>query len=379
MLYFVLGLSLFLIFYPYFIYPFILLIYTKIGYVEKIDKDDNYYPYVSVIIPAHNEEEVIEQKIFNTTALDYPDDKIEILIGSDGSTDQTDLICQRYANSIRFKRIEPRQGKPNVLNSLVPLAKGDILLMSDANTIIDSNALKKIIRHFPDQSIGGVCGRLILQSKTEELVTVEKRYWQYESAIKNMEGQVYSTIASNGGIYAMRKSLYHQIPKDSIIDDFWISLTILEQGQRIIFEEDAVGYEFLSMDFIGEFWRKVRIGGGDIQTFIRKPVILNKNKIINFIYYSHKVFRWMTPFAIIALYISMCFLSRNTYVLYGFFLFNFSMLVALLGIFWEIKFKLVNLTTYFFLFNFALLFGYCRYLFGKQSVAWKRAERQSEK
>jgi cellulose synthase/poly-beta-1,6-N-acetylglucosamine synthase-like glycosyltransferase len=344
---------------------------------ERIEND---LPTISVIVAAYDEENVIEEKIKNTLALDYPKDKIEILIGSDGSEDRTDEICEAYSDVIKFRRIEPRQGKSNVLNTLVPQAKGEILLFSDANSILQKDSLRKLVPHFVDPSIGGVCGRLILESRTASVEAFEKTYWKYESDIKNLESKIHSTVGANGGIYAIRKKLFQPIPKDTIIDDFWISMNILEQDKRIYFEKEATAKEYISDNVIDEFWRKVRIGSGNLQTFLRRPMI--RNQTIGFAqvaYYSHKVIRWLTPFFLCALYLSLVSLSRQSGFTIIFYVANLLILTSLLSVVFETRNKTINLIGYFCLFNLALLFGYIRYLMGRQGATWRRATRSSKK
>lgn len=372
-------LSSFLILYTYVFYPIILIIYSKIkkndnNKINDIEKNE-FAPDVSVLIAAHNEEKVIEEKIKNTLEIDYPHEKIEIRIGSDGSEDKTDEICRKYLDRINFIKIKPRQGKPNVLNTLYNGARGDILLLTDANTIIEKNALKKMLVHFVDDSVGAVCGRLALLSKSHCLESYEKNYWNYESKIKHLESLAYSTLASNGGIYMVRRSLFRGIPKYTIIDDFWISLTILEQGKRIVFENDALAYENVSDSIKDEFWRKVRIGSGNMQTFMHKPILLIRNQFPLFSYYSHKVIRWMIPILLILMYISLIYLKEIPLFLIGFYLANLFIAIALLGFFLKTRNKIICIISYFFVCNLALLFGYIRYLRGKQNVLWRRAER----
>ncbi len=371
------GFSLFLILYSYFFYPALLFVYSKLRRSVTPGKlEDKDLPRVSVVIAAHNEEKVIEDKIRNTLELDYPRDKIEILIGSDGSDDKTDEICMRHLDHIIFERIEPRQGKPNVLNTLVENAGGEILLFTDANTMLEKKCLTKMVCHMMVNSVGAVCGRLILKSKGQGLESYEKLYWSYESKMKEIESRVFSTFASNGAIYAVRKELFRKIPVQTIIDDFWISLDVLEQGKRILFEKDARAYEYVSDNIVDEFWRKVRIGSGCVQTFTKRPFIRNQcNPFIHFAYYSHKVIRWIVPFLLILLYFMILILSSDPVYFVAFHVCNFFLFVAALGVLLDIRIKILSHISYFTLFNFALLYGYVRYVIGKGSVIWRRAER----
>ena len=372
-------LSLSVITYTYGIYPLILYILAKLSRSKKVDYSDAYLPYVSVIVAAYNEERVIKQKIENSKGLEYPKEKLQIIIGSDGSADGTDAICQQYLDDITFQRIEPRQGKPNVLNQLVHQAKGEILLFSDANTIFEPNSLMNIIRCFNDDSIGGVCGKLVLRSEgegEEGLESVEKKYWNYEIILKQLESKIYSTLSSNGGIYAIRKKIYKELPVNTIIDDFVISLNVLEEGYRIVFEQNAIAYENISENAVDEFWRKVRIGSGNVQTYTKKPLIRNqKNVFTQFSYYSHKVIRWFIPFICINLYITIFYMWFTHTCIYLLPAAHFLLIISLLGICFNLKNKFVNLLSYFVLVNSALFIGYYNFFLGKHSVKWRKAAR----
>lgn len=368
--------ALLLITYSYLIYPIIIVFLANISGLWRKDINPvlTVYPSVTVIVAAYNEQDVIEDKILNCLALDYPPEKIEIIIASDGSSDSTDEICKKY-KKIKLVRIAQRTGKANALNNVIYLAKGEIILLSDANTILAQDALKQIVPYFHNNSVGGVCGNLILKCKKMELASYETLYWYYESAIKNMESRIYSVLSVNGGIYAIRKSLYVPIPENVIVDDLWISINILQQGKRIVFEKKAAAYEYISNNLMDEFSRKVRIGCGNLQVFLQKPVISAK---MLFFYYSHKVIRWIIPLLFIMLYtaLSSSVLFHNNNPLRPlFYIINFFLIAGLMGILIDTKLKLINLTSYFILFNSALFIGYATYISGKHTVKWKMATR----
>jgi cellulose synthase/poly-beta-1,6-N-acetylglucosamine synthase-like glycosyltransferase len=314
----------FLVAYSCALYPLMLMLGARFVRRREPSPKATGLPRLSVVVAAHNEEAVIEEKIRNTFALDYPKDRLEFLVGSDGSTDRTDEICRRHP-WVRFERIEPRAGKANVLNTLIPKAQGEVIVLSDANTIIEPGALAAMLRHFDDPTVGGVCGRLILVSNREKVMAdTERAYWGYESRIKELESHCYSTVGANGGIYAIRKELFFPIPPDTIIDDFVISMNLLQQGKRLVFERDAVAREAVSKSFRDEFWRKVRIGGGDLQALLRMTTFFSKaSAFVSFAYVSRKVIRWLTPFLLIL----------------------------------------------------ALILGYGRYLLGMQRATWQKAQR----
>jgi len=368
--------SLFLILYSYAIYPAVLIAWTGLrGRRSSMEEvPDPELPAVTVAVAAHNEEEVIAEKIRNTLAIDYPADRIEVIIGSDGSTDRTDEIVSGF-DGVRLVRIEPRQGKANVLNTIVPQARGEIIIFSDSNTIIEPGAIRKMVAHLKDPDVGGVCGRLVLRADKDSLESYEGTYWRYETRIKEMEGDIYSTIGANGGIYGVRKELFKPIPEDTITDDFVISMNVLAQGRRMVFEKEAVAYEYVSKSFRDEFWRKVRIGGGNLQVLLRGGAMRGLPPFALFAYLSRKVTRWAIPVLMIILYASALGLYGSELYTQFFWVYNIGIVTAAAGIVLPTRNRFVNVLSYLFSLNLALLLGYIRYLLGLQKVTWRRATR----
>jgi poly-beta-1,6-N-acetyl-D-glucosamine synthase len=251
-------------------------------------------------------------------------------------------------------------------------------VLSDANTIIERGALSAMLRHFDDPTVGGVCGRLILVSDRENVsvAVTERAYWGYESRIKELESHCYSTVGANGGIYAIRKELFFPIPPDTIIDDFVISMNLLQQGKRLVFEKDAVAREAVSKSFRDEFRRKVRIGGGDLQALLRMTTFFFKaSPFVSFAYVSRKVIRWLTPFLLILFWgCSMALADRQPFGIL-FWSLNLSIALAIVGVLGGSKNKLVRALAYLYSLNLALIVGYGRYLLGIQRGTWQRAQR----
>jgi len=200
---------------------------------QRTVKND-YFPKVSLIVSAYNEESVIADKIDNCKSLEYPEDHLEILFGLDGSTDNTENIIRKNKNgTIKHFVFKKQRGKSTVLNDLVYHASGEILIFSDANTIYEQDAIKKLIRHFINPQVGGVCGKLILlDSQAMDIGSKgEKMYWDYETRLKFLEGHVKSVLGANGAIYAIRKELFEKLPEDKlVIDDFLIPMKVIEKG-----------------------------------------------------------------------------------------------------------------------------------------------------
>ncbi|GBU25771.1 glycosyl transferase [Fibrobacteria bacterium R8-3-H12] len=325
---------------------------------------------VSIIISAHNEEEIIEQKILNTLALDYPKNKMEIWIGDDGSTDKTAEIAQKFSDVHLFKK-EKNEGKAAMLNDLCKKAKGDFFLFSDANTMIEKNALKNLISEFTDSSIGCVCGQLALKDESGFVLSkTESVYWRGESKLKMLESSFGAVMGSNGALYAIRAELYPVLPTNkTIMDDFYITAKILMKNYSCVFCESALAFENTSISKYGEFNRKVRIGRANFNFLLAFFPLLNPLKPMRaYMFLSHKLLRWLSPFLLLALFASSVLLFK-THIFYKAFL-SIELLfiiTALLGI---------RVCNYFLSMNFALFLGFCKSLFKESGGAWKRVERQ---
>ncbi|SDC07524.1 Glycosyltransferase, catalytic subunit of cellulose synthase and poly-beta-1,6-N-acetylglucosamine synthase [Candidatus Frackibacter sp. WG12] len=374
--------SLIFIFYTYMGYPLILIIYSKI-FNQVTQKKDviDYFPKVSLVIAAYNEEKVIEEKINNCLELEYPNDKLEILIGSDGSTDRTNEIIKKYAGDlIQFYNITDRGGKTNVLNTLVPKAKGEIIVFSDANTLYEVNALKEIVQPFVSSEVGGVCGNLKFINPNNNVGGKgEGVYWKYEKLLKRIESKIHSVIGANGGIYAIRKKLFRFIPTNTIIDDFVISMTVIKQGYRLLYEDKAIAYEDTSLSLSDEFKRKIRIGAGDYQSIkILKSLLWFEDLKVSFAFWSHRIFRWLIPFCLIILFISNIFLLDMNFFQVMFIIQIVGYLLALLGYYLDkngLRLGKLYIPYYFVSMNLALFLGFIRFLTNKQSVTWDKVER----
>jgi cellulose synthase/poly-beta-1,6-N-acetylglucosamine synthase-like glycosyltransferase len=206
-------LSTFLLFYIYFGYPIVLVIFSVFSKDKKPSLNEKYRPKVSLIIAAYNEERVIEKKIKNSLALDYPKDKLEIIIFSDSSVDKTDEIVKQYKDSgIKLYRIEGRRGKTFCQNEVVKLAEGEILIFSDANSMYQTDVIKNMIPYFSNDNIGCVVGELRYENKKTDKkskhVEGENIYWKYDKILKMLESKISSVVTANGSIYSIRKSVY---------------------------------------------------------------------------------------------------------------------------------------------------------------------------
>jgi cellulose synthase/poly-beta-1,6-N-acetylglucosamine synthase-like glycosyltransferase len=340
-------------------------------------------PRVSLLIAAHNEEAEIEQSIQTALQLEYPANLLEIVIASDGSTDATAAIVRRYAGQgVRLLDYPERRGKAAVLNSAIREVAGDIVLLSDANTHIDRQALRQIVRWFADPNVGVVCGRLILHDP-ETGSNVDSFYWRYETFLKKNESRLGALLGANGAIYALRRDLYRPIPEETIVDDFLIPLDAkLRSGCAVVYDASAIAHEVTPWSIASEFHRRSRIGAGGFQSMARLWRLLDPRRgWIAFTFLSHKVLRWLCPYFLIALLGCNLVLMHDPFFLHclggqlGFYL------LSLLAAFLPPQPKLLRplrLATMFTGMNMALLVGSWRWLRGLQRGTWKPTARLAQ-
>jgi len=367
--------------YSYFIYPVILVFLSLFKRKRELSHKRVRWPAVSIIIAAYNEESVIRERIENCLSLDYPSGMLEIIIASDGSNDNTNDIVRKYKDhGVRLLGFKTRRGKVNVLNDAIQHSLHPIIVLSDANTMFQKEAVKKLVRHFQDPAVGCVCGALhFVKAHGSHSGDLEGLYWKYENFLKKMEGNWGSLLGANGAIYAISKDLFEPCPRATIVEDFVIPMRILQRGFRVDYEPSAIATEETTKHIIQEKERRIRIGAGDFQTLSMLWPMLNPLRgFPAFAFWSHKVLRWFAPFFLISAFVSNLFLINEPLykllflgqcVFYG---------SALIGqaLSWSgIKNKFFNLCYYFVSMNLALLLGFVKFLTNTQKVAWKRTDR----
>jgi glycosyltransferase involved in cell wall biosynthesis len=332
-------------------------------------------PRISLLVAAYNEADVIEAKIRNALALDYPADRLEIVVASDGSTDGTAERAAALADGERVRVIAfPRnRGKLAVLNDTVPQLRGDLLVFSDASSMLAPDALRRLAAVFADPRVGGVSGLYrVVRPGQAALGFQEDFYWRYETYLKRAEAAIHSTLGAHGALYAIRRELYPFPDPRAINDDFVIPFRIVASGYRVVYEPAAVACEEASeMDGFG---RRVRIMTGNIAQLVEIRRLLRPLRPLPlFFFLSHKGGRLVTPLAMAALLAANVALAgepffRATLALQGF----FYVLVAL-GARVRIEPAVLRLPYYFCLINAAALVGCYHALRGGQGVAWKRS------
>lgn len=374
----------------------ILLIYTYFGYLglsillgcifkKKLPKAE-IYPSVSIIVACYNEENVIKAKLDNLLSLEYPKDKLQILIASE-STDKTNSIIAEYKNrGIELHSYAKRQGKTVILYKTIEFAKGEILLFTDANVMLKAESLKKIAANFCTQSVGAVSGRLIVNNpKASNISWGESVYKKYETALRKANSRLGKVLNPDGAIFAIRKNLYRPIsPKRG--DDFELVIRTLIAGYDSVFEQDAISFEKASLTAKAEIGRKIRM----VSWFLRSSFILLKEMVLKprpyliFQLISHKLLRWFSPYLLIALFVTTLILCNSGWIYHLSMILEFTTLImGILGFFLQdsknqerwptLAFKLTSLPKaayYFLVFNYAFLIGTIKGLLPEKSSAF---------
>lgn len=378
---------LFVIFYSYLGYGILLYLLVKLKRIIKKDKhvfDDLYEPSVTLLIAAYNEKDFVREKIANSLELDYPKDKLKILFVTDGSDDGTQDIIREYAG-VEVLHQDGRAGKISAVNRAMKYVNTPVTIFCDANTMLNHQAIRMLVRHFQIPRVGCVAGekRILNKEKESASGSGEGIYWKYESFLKKLDSELYTVVGAAGELFALRTDLFHPTEKNAIIEDFVISLRIAQQGYKVEYEPDAYAMETSSVNVKEELKRKIRICAGGIQSIVWLRDLLNpfKHGWLTFQYVSHRVLRWTITPLFLLLLIPANILLSNYYggiyslILIGQFLFYAS---ALLG--WylqhrEIRVKALYIPYYFFIMNYAVFIGFFRYIRGRQQVNWERSER----
>lgn len=270
-------------------------------------------PPVSMIVAAYNEAGTIAEKIRNIAELDYPADQFEAIIASDGSDDGTpDIVRAGAAGRIRLLDL-PRQGKAGALNAAVAVAGGEILVMSDANSLYAPDALRQLVRHFADERVGGVAGnQRYAKDKANKANAGETTYWGFDRQLKVWESRAGNAISATGAIYAIRRSLFQGVPI-GVTDDFAVSTSVIAQGYRLVFEPDAVAYELAAGSQKREFGRKVRIMTRGLAGVMLRSELLNplRHGFYSLQLFTHKLLRRLLFIPLVIIFASNLALATS--------------------------------------------------------------------
>lgn len=335
---------------------------------------------------GYNEATCIGRRVQNLLQCDYPIDKMEILIASDGSEDGTDRMAAEAAMGdprVRVLAFTLRRGKVNVLNEVCANAQGKILVLSDANVDFAPDTLKRLVTRFEDPRVACVCGKLCFRTRAGEAHTQsENIYWKLETWLKQHEGGRGVLLGANGANFALRRDLWQGCPPEIVVEDLYIPLRLLMDGWRVMFEPAALAYEDLPPALADEFGRRVRIGAGDFQILARCLSLLHpSNGLAAWVFFSHKVLRWGTPFFLVgtisAILLLVLLRAPGAWAL---------AVVAVCTLVWTaigftsirlpgILGKIASASAYFAAMNAALFLGFFRWLRGSQSTTWNRTRR----
>ena len=289
--------SLTLLVYVYVGYPAVAAVRARFWATQRLRAPIE--PKVSIIVIAHNEAERIDARLENLLALDYPRRQLEIIVGSDGSSDDTVERARQYERfGVSVRAFQQHRGKPAVVNALLPLVRGEIVLFADARQRFDGRSLRELVANFADPRVGAASGELVV-SANDGTVTAGHGaafYWRYEKFIRSAEGRVDSTVGATGAIYAIRHSLFEPIPDDTLLDDVLVPLRVMRRGYRVVFEPNARAYDDASSTARQEFVRKTRTIAGTFQLMAREGWLFNplRNRLW-FETISHKVLRLALP------------------------------------------------------------------------------------
>ncbi len=380
------------------------IIYTFIGYglilfalvrikrffIKPVHLTENYVrPTVTILVAAYNEQDVIDEKARNTIDLDYSDERKQIIFITDGSTDDTPKHVQKFESILHLHQ-NSREGKMAAIKRAMPFAKGEIIVFTDANTLLNKNAITELVKHYQNENVGAVAGekKIIVDEFADASSAGEGFYWKYESALKKWDYALYSNVGAAGELFSIRAALYEPVETDTIIDDHMIAMRIAEKGYIIGYEPGAFAVESASADIKEELKRKVRIAAGGIQSILRLKKAINPflNPLLTFQYISHRVLRWtVVPFMLISIFILNAFIvagdwpNSQIYILTIILQIVFYVL-SLLGLILEnknMRVKLLFVPYYFCIMNYAVIAGIARYLKGNQSAAWEKSKRKT--
>jgi biofilm PGA synthesis N-glycosyltransferase PgaC len=363
--------------YPFLFYPVIIRMWARRQKATPVNATSNYFPGVAMVICALNEQGIIEEKILNTLALDYPPEKLTIIVVSDGSTDCTaEIVRSHEPSGVILIDQKIRRGKIANLNEVISSRSEEIIILSDANVLYHREAVKHLIERFADESIGCVTGKVILTDTTADLHASTERYYSMEWALQRDSSAVYSMVGADGAMYALRRELFQPCPKNTLIEDLVIPMGVIAKGKRVVFEPQALAWEKGVESIPEEFRRKVRIAAGAAQGLLRGNV-WPKNAPARFwyIFISHKLLRWLSP--LMAAFVAITALLSWHTLLAKLVLCSIAIIVtlAILRLITGWRNGLFSSPFYFVLGQVAMAIGLFKGISGTQTVLWKKIDR----
>lgn len=341
-------------------------------------------PEVAIVFAAYNEEAVMKEKLELSLKTTYPIEKLTVVIGSDASVDNTDAIVREFQKNhpnVKLKVFEGRTGKVEIINELVEDVNAEVLVMTDANVFFTESTIYELVKHYKNPKVGLVGGNILnVDIKKDGISGQEDTYLSQENKTKYREGVLWGTMmGAFGGVYSMRKSLYQKVPANFIVDDYFLTMVVIEQKYQAIIELNAVCYEHVSNKISEEFRRKTRISAGNFQNLNRFKRFINPFSGRGMAFISHKVLRWCGPFFIIGALICSGILALNI-PLYRWIFFGQVGLITIPLIDLvlrklKIHFVGFRFVSHFYAMNLALLLGFFKYVKGIKSSVWTPTDR----
>lgn len=338
-------------------------------------------PRVTLLICAHNEEDVIERKLENSLRIDYPRELLEILVVDDGSTDRTAEIVRRFeARGVRLESQNPRQGKSLAVNLGVSKANGELIVLSDASPDYVPGAVRAAVRHFADLDVGVVAGRIRLQDSASAVEVPAGLYWKYQEMLCVWESATGTTVGVNGNLFTFRRERFTPLPAGTINDEFTIAMTMAARGLRVLYDPEAVTHDIVSSSMSDEVARRARINAGRYQALLQTSFLSLAHPGLTFRLVSHKLSRPLAPLFMISLLVATVvdWAGRGEDPVAGLLVLGQLGLYGMAWFGWIAerrrwpKIKLVSVPYFFVSGNVAALIGLYRYVTGRQSVTWQK-------
>ena len=383
--------SLSVLFFCYIGYGLILLLLNAVKSImvsSKLSSEAKEWLPVTLIVAAYNEEAILEQKISNTLAIDYPADKLNIIFITDGSADESVNIINKYPSVTLFHQ-QQRKGKFAAIKRAMQSVSTPVVIFSDANSMLNKECIRRMVMHYQDQKTGGVAGekKIIRTKQVSAIGEAEGLYWQYESFLKKQDAGFNSVVGAAGELFSIRTELFKPVNDELILDDFVTSMQVCIQGYKIAYEPGAFATELPSASLAEEEKRKTRIAAGAYQSigYLKSCLNLFKYPLLAFQYISRRLLRWVCcpPLLLILLISNLFIVSQGLMpVFYTLFLYTqlFFYGMALTGWLFVIEEKKAGILTipfYFVFMNYCLLKGFYRFIKGRQTVLWEKSLRQA--
>jgi poly-beta-1,6-N-acetyl-D-glucosamine synthase len=389
MLKFLFFFSFFIVFYTYIGYGILLYLLVKIKRVFSsrpiVGQFSDFEPEITLVVAAYNEARFIKQKIINSLALQYPAGRLHWIFITDGSTDETPEIISRYDQILLLHQPE-RKGKVAALNRARKYVDTPLVIFSDANTLLNPEAVNEIVKHYDDFRVGGVAGekKIIKGTGDQAASTGESFYWKYESLLKKLDSEFHTVVGAAGELFSLRTALYEEMAEDIIIEDFVQSLRVSMKGYVVRYEPKAYAIEAPSSSMKDEQERKVRIIAGGFQAMQILKGLFNifRFPVLSFQFISHRILRWtLCPVCLIIGFLTnFCLVNYEAGSFYIVFLLAQIVFYAMALLGWifayrRLKMKIFYIPYYFLFMNLSVFLGFHRFIRKKQPAVWKKAER----